>query len=47
MKKGMFRIEITIKTPTAFVTQCFDLADYITPKEWIKAAKNWIKGDED
>ena len=43
MKKGMFRIEITIKTPTVTMTQSFDLADHSSPQEWVKTAKDWIR----
>ena len=45
MKKGKFRIEITIKTPRIEISEWFDLADYNTPEDWVQAAKNWIKED--
>jgi len=46
VKKGIVRIEITIKTPSVTVTQWFDRADYPTNEEWVKTAKEWIKKDE-
>ena len=46
MKKGIYRIEITIKTPRLDITEWFDLANYDTPKEWVKAAKDWIKKEK-
>jgi hypothetical protein len=45
MKKGIVTIKITIKTPTATVTQCFDRADFETNEAWAEAAKKWIRED--
>lgn len=44
MKNG-FRIKITIETPSIDITQWFDLKDFKSPEEWIKAAQDWIKKD--
>ena len=38
-----YRIEITITTPTIEIMNRFDLKDYDSTEEWVKAAKNWIK----
>ena len=47
MKKGIFWIEVIIKTPRITITNRFDLSEYANPEEWIKAAKNWIKEETD
>ena len=47
MKKGLFVIEIIIKTPTIEMMNRFDLHDYDSPEEWVQDAKNWIKEDEE
>ena len=47
MKKGIFRIEITIKTPRITITEWFDRGDYQNNEDWIKAAKKWIREDEE
>ena len=46
MKKGIVRIEITIKTPSVTVTEWFDRADYATNEAWVKSAKDWIKKED-
>ena len=38
-----YRIKIIITTPTVELMNNFDLKDYDSPEEWVKAAKDWIK----
>jgi hypothetical protein len=42
-----YRIKIIITTPTVELMNYFDLKDYNSPEEWIKAAKDWIRKDEE
>jgi len=44
MKK--YRIKIIITTPTVELMNYFDLKDYNSPEEWVKAAKDWIKEEK-
>jgi len=43
MKRGLFVIYVKIKTPRVTIDNSFDLADYESPKEHIKAVKDWIR----
>lgn len=46
MKKGLYVIYVRIKTPTVTIDNSFDLADYESPEEHVKAAKNWIRKED-
>jgi hypothetical protein len=44
--RDRYRIKITIETPTIVINNDFDLKDYDSPEEWVKAAKDWIKKEK-